>query len=217
MQKRGNNHNDYQKRSAAALYAQLSPSTLSTTMYQVRFQTITQPTFVQCIICSHKMSVLIDASSDVDVQHQSSRVTNKRGKKLADELTIYIGCPANEQYPQGEHTGSKAHINFYSSDLWHLIALYIQPEDVRRYALLCRTTYEATRTGRFWRALYSRCKIKSDAFLLSFLRFCLTNAHLLPAKMQAPLMPCSVGIRPFVVRALKAAYNPMRTSTKTGM
>lgn len=44
----------------------------------------------------------------------------------------------------------------YPADLWFLISGYIRPEDVGRFALICRQSYNVTRSSGFWRQLYRR-------------------------------------------------------------
>jgi len=44
----------------------------------------------------------------------------------------------------------------YPPDLWYLISDYIRPEDVGRFASICRYAYNVTRSSGFWRQLYRR-------------------------------------------------------------
>lgn len=56
-------------------------------------------------------------------------------------------CSASEQ----EKTGVA-----YPSDLWYVLSQHIDPEDVRKFATLCKDAYGATRTCQFWRNVYER-------------------------------------------------------------
>lgn len=46
-------------------------------------------------------------------------------------------------------------VNF-PSEIWILLSDYIQPENVGRYARICRTTYNIVSSQGFWRRLYRR-------------------------------------------------------------
>lgn len=44
----------------------------------------------------------------------------------------------------------------YPIDIWHVIAAYIRPEDVCRFALICKNAWAVTCTAAFWTRLYKR-------------------------------------------------------------
>lgn len=44
----------------------------------------------------------------------------------------------------------------YPIDLWYLIAMYIAPEDVGRFALLCQATNHVVNTVPFWIRLFRK-------------------------------------------------------------
>lgn len=46
--------------------------------------------------------------------------------------------------------------NPYPYDLWYLISLYIAPEDIGRFALVCRQTNQIVNTTAFWISIYKR-------------------------------------------------------------
>lgn len=41
-------------------------------------------------------------------------------------------------------------------DIWLVLAAYIRPEDVCRFALVCRSAWTVTCTAAFWTRLYRR-------------------------------------------------------------
>ena len=44
----------------------------------------------------------------------------------------------------------------YPYDLWYLISMYIPPEDVGRFSLICRSTNQVVNTTSFWICLYRK-------------------------------------------------------------
>ncbi len=44
----------------------------------------------------------------------------------------------------------------YPSDLWFLIATYIPPEDLSRFALICKDAYRVILSVHFWKQLCAR-------------------------------------------------------------
>ena len=44
----------------------------------------------------------------------------------------------------------------YPVDLWYLLSGCVHPEDVQKFAVLCRDAYETTRKYQFWRDMYKR-------------------------------------------------------------
>jgi len=46
--------------------------------------------------------------------------------------------------------------NDYPFDLWYLISMYIAPEDIGRFALICRTTNRVVNTIAFWIAIFKK-------------------------------------------------------------
>lgn len=83
--------------------------------------------------------------------------------------------------------------NFFPNDIWFLISEYIQPEDVTRFALICKQTYEITTTLKFWRKLYRRY-YKADIEL--------------PVRLQLGCMTRPRGIRACAIRSLFFTYQP---------
>lgn len=46
--------------------------------------------------------------------------------------------------------------NDFPNDIWFLISEFVAPEDVPRFALICKQTYAITTTLKFWKNLYRR-------------------------------------------------------------
>jgi hypothetical protein len=46
--------------------------------------------------------------------------------------------------------GNHYHEQSYPIDLWYLIAMYIAPEDIGRFALICQSTNHVVNTVPFW-------------------------------------------------------------------
>lgn len=53
----------------------------------------------------------------------------------------------------------------YPLDLWYLIAMYIAPEDVGRFALICRKTNLVVNSVSFWIFLFRRYEIHLYIFI----------------------------------------------------
>lgn len=83
--------------------------------------------------------------------------------------------------------------NTYPIDLWYLISSHIQPEDVLRFALICKQTYAITTTMKFWRAMYKRHY---------------TGQVELPVRLQPDCMARPGGIRACSIRSMYFTYAP---------
>lgn len=83
--------------------------------------------------------------------------------------------------------------NFFPNDIWFLISEYIQPEDITRFALICKQTYTITTTLKFWKSLYRR-HYKPNVEL--------------PVRLQLDCMTRPRGIRACTVRSLFFTYPP---------
>lgn len=44
----------------------------------------------------------------------------------------------------------------YPLDLWYLIAMYVSPEDICKFSLLCRASNHVVNTVYFWMRLFRR-------------------------------------------------------------
>lgn len=87
------------------------------------------------------------------------------------------------------YTGGKD----YPMDIWFLISEYIRPEDVGRFASICKTSFAVTNTAKFWFSLYKRYY---------------HNVPNLPERLQPECMLRRYGIKSSVVRALYYTYIP---------
>lgn len=83
--------------------------------------------------------------------------------------------------------------SFYPNDIWFLISAYIPPEDIGRFALICKQTYTITTTLKFWRNLYRRYYKPTIE---------------LPIRLQMDCMARPRGIRACTIRSLFFTYPP---------
>lgn len=81
----------------------------------------------------------------------------------------------------------------YPNDVWYLISEFIQPEDVLRFALICKQTYAITTTMKFWRTLYKRHY---------------NDRIELPVRLKPDCMARPGGIRACSIRSLYFTYAP---------
>lgn len=117
---------------------------------------------------------------------------------IEDSLVPVQPLPVSEQRQGGKKTrlrtvGGDGVV--YPIDLWFLIGSYIAPEDVSRFARICRDTHFVAHSARFWLSLYHR--------------FC-HSSESLPASLQ----PSAVehrphGLRTRVIRSLFHVYLPL--------
>ncbi|MBN3273996.1 TM183 protein, partial [Polyodon spathula] len=81
----------------------------------------------------------------------------------------------------------------YPVDVWLLLASYIRPEDICKFALICKNAWAVSCTAAFWSRLYKRHYI--------------SDAHL-PARLQPDSMGKVRGLRARVIRSLYHLYEP---------
>uniref|UniRef100_A0A7N6FF96 Transmembrane protein 183A n=1 Tax=Anabas testudineus TaxID=64144 RepID=A0A7N6FF96_ANATE len=81
----------------------------------------------------------------------------------------------------------------YPVDIWLLLSSYIRPEDVCRFALICRNAWTVTCTAAFWTRLYRR-HYKMDVDL--------------PFRLQSDLPDMMHCLRARVIRSLFHLYEP---------
>lgn len=83
-----------------------------------------------------------------------SKVCSKRAQYLLRE----VGLIANLDFFDVVITESSESSdgNEYPLDVWLVLSSYIRPEDVCRFALICRSAWTATCTAAFWTRLYRR-------------------------------------------------------------
>lgn len=85
-----------------------------------------------------------------------------------------------------EHT-----YNEFPNDIWFLIAAFVAPEDIPRFALICKQAYAVTTTLKFWKNLYRR-HYKPGVEL--------------PVRLQLDCMTRPRGIRACAIRSLFFTY-----------
>lgn len=95
-------------------------------------------------------------------------------------------CSSNEK--EALSTG-----NEYPFDVWFLISQQIRPEDIGRFAAICKTSYAVVCSAQFWLSIYRR-----------FYNF---QPHL-PRCLQPDCMSRLYGLKASVVRALQFTYTP---------
>ncbi|XP_053698259.1 transmembrane protein 183-like [Sabethes cyaneus] len=82
----------------------------------------------------------------------------------------------------------------YVIDIWYIISEHILPEDVCRFALICRKTAEVVQSARFWRHLYRK--------------HCNVFVEDLPGRLQPVNMSMLRGLRACTIRCLFYTYPP---------
>lgn len=90
---------------------------------------------------------------------------------------------------------------FILPEIWIIISRHIRPEDVARFAGICRTTYNITRRAQFWFHMYA----KHGPVKRSYGGTELDN---LPQRLQPESMVRLGGLRACVIRTLFYTYRP---------
>lgn len=86
--------------------------------------------------------------------------------------------------------------NDYHLDIWHHLSKHIAPEDISRFALICRKTAYVTSTGEFWKNMYRRHTAKD-------------KLSLLPDRLQPHnVLKQPKGLRANVIRTLFITHQP---------
>nr|XP_023029519.1 transmembrane protein 183 isoform X1 [Leptinotarsa decemlineata] len=83
--------------------------------------------------------------------------------------------------------------NEYHIDIWFLISEYIRPEDVGRFAGICRASFEVVCTAKFWFSLYRKHY---------------QSVPNMPEQLQPECLVRKYSLRTSVVRALYHMYPP---------
>lgn len=84
----------------------------------------------------------------------------------------------------------------YPLDVWCLLAKYIRPEHVQKFALICKGARQAVNMRTFWLRLYNRH---------------ITQPKKLPERLQPDTIECRPGLRARIIRALFHGYEPFRS------
>lgn len=88
----------------------------------------------------------------------------------------------------------------YPLDVWCLLAKYICPEHIQRFALICKGARQAINMRTFWLRLYVRH---------------ISQPKKLPERLQPDTIECRPGLRARIIRALFHGYEPLRTRILT--
>uniref|UniRef100_A0A3P8V3W3 Transmembrane protein 183A n=1 Tax=Cynoglossus semilaevis TaxID=244447 RepID=A0A3P8V3W3_CYNSE len=140
-------------------------------------------------VCSESVTVADYADADPAV------VKSGRVKKAV------VNAVAKEESSEGEE---------YPVDIWLVLSSYIRPEDVCRFALICKNAWTATCTAAFWKRLYRR-HYKMDADLPCRLQpDCIDVMHCLKARVIRSLFHL---YEPFTLRVSKIPALPESTPT----
>lgn len=72
--------------------------------------------------------------------------------------TLFFGDNTDEEVKTDdeENWEEEAGTNEYPSDFWYILSNYIRPEDVGRFAGICKNAYDAVNCASFWFSLYKR-------------------------------------------------------------
>ncbi|XP_032370195.1 transmembrane protein 183A isoform X2 [Etheostoma spectabile] len=132
-------------------------------------------------VLSSSMSVsadTLDSSDDLDREEDGENETKVARKKK------------NKRRKESSESGDGSE---YPVDIWLMLASYIRPEDVCRFALICRNAWTVTCTAAFWTRLYKRhYKIDAD----------------LPFRLQPDCIAIMCSLRARVIRSLFHLYEP---------
>ncbi|XP_055704249.1 transmembrane protein 183-like [Phlebotomus papatasi] len=130
--------------------------------------------------------------------------STKKLVELAERNEREILENSNENLPEScEATAKKIQKNVkktyadYCIDVWWLISKHIMPEDVLRFALICRKTACVVSMEKFWSHLYRRFY---------------TRTAELPSQLQPRLLGKQEGLRNAVIRSLFYTYPPFKAS-----
>jgi hypothetical protein len=102
---------------------------------------------------------------------------------------------SNSEERKPDNTG-----NEYPIDIWFLISEYIRPEDVGRFAGICKASYEVVSTAKFWFSMYKRYY---------------KSVPNLPERLHPECLFRKYGIRTSVIRALNFMYKPFISRLKS--
>ncbi|KXJ22159.1 Transmembrane protein 183 [Exaiptasia diaphana] len=86
--------------------------------------------------------------------------------------------------------------NIYPEDLWHILSIFIRPEEVLSFALICKGSLNAVSSIRFWLRLYN---------------VYVQDQEKLPSSLRPDRFDCGPGLRSRVVRALFCDFNTFKS------
>ncbi|XP_051890958.1 transmembrane protein 183A [Pristis pectinata] len=121
-----------------------------------------------------------DSSDEVDADGHSNELKVSR-KKKSKRQQVEDAEDCGEQYP---------------IDIWLFLASYIRPEDIVKFALICKNAWAVTCTAAFWTRLYKRYYCP-DVYL--------------PERLQREVIGRLSSLRACVIRSLYHMYEPFRS------
>jgi len=124
-------------------------------------------------------------NEDGTISYVIQKVEPRRRRKTVSNSEEKSACQKGNQYP---------------IDIWFLISEYIRPEDVGRFAGICRTSYDVVCTAKFWFSLYKRYY---------------NHVQNLPERLQPECLFRKYSIRTSVIRALNFMYKPFISRLKS--
>lgn len=116
--------------------------------------------------------------------------------EVLDEEMLSTTTTQRRNDPSGMETaGAPEEVIYcdYTIDIWFLISEHVRPEDVGRFALICRKTAEVVQSAKFWHHLYRKHYDRNVD---------------LPRWLQPDCMVLMKGLRARTVRALYYTYQP---------
>ncbi|KAM9444169.1 transmembrane protein 183A [Clarias gariepinus] len=132
---------------------------------------------VQEVLSSTTDAAKDDSSEELDSEEGDEECRGSRKKKNKRRKENGEGVDGEE----------------YPIDIWHVLAAYIRPEDVCRFALICKNAWTVTCTAAFWTRLYKR-HYSLDADL--------------PSRLQPDSLLKMRFLRARVIRSLFHLYEP---------
>ncbi|MCI4390109.1 hypothetical protein PGIGA_G00118760 [Pangasianodon gigas] len=147
---------------------------------------------------------VLSSAADVvkDVNDSSEELDSEEGDGESR------GSRKKKNSKRRKENGEGADGEEYPIDIWHVLAAYIRPEDVCRFALICKNAWTVTCTAAFWTRLYKR-HYSLDADLPSRLQpDSLLKMHCLRARVIRSLFHL---YEPFSLRVSKSPPLPEST------
>ncbi|XP_058443182.1 transmembrane protein 183 [Malaya genurostris] len=104
------------------------------------------------------------------------------------------GSSVKTSVEDGIHEAANISYVDYVIDIWYLISEQIRPEDIWRFALICRKTYVVVQSAKFWQHIYKK-----------YYDPCVD----MPRHLQPECMKTLRGLRACTIRSLFYTYPPL--------
>lgn len=143
------------------------------------------------------LDVSVKDFADAAISSKKVRIRKHVGKTMTLEQNFealdieYPEAPTKPVEKSTEFDDANNNHITYPNEVWFLISEQIQPEDVGRFAMICKQTYHITTTMKFWRNLY--------------LRYYDGDIEM-PVRLQKDCMMRPGGIRACTIRSLFYTY-----------